>query len=98
VNRHNFYVDDERMAMLRKLASVQDLSVSDLVREAIDMVIADRMNNPRPSPQERRVKFDAFLDRYAGSKPGRDQAADEAAVDAVAAEHKASRKRKALTR
>ena len=55
--------------MLRKLASVQDASVSDLVREAIDMLIADRMNNRRPSPQERQAAFDAFITKYAGSQP-----------------------------
>ena len=78
--------------MLRRLASVQDASVSDLVREAIDMIIADRMNNPRTSPGERRAQFDAFIDRYAGSEPNRVRAADEAALDEVAARHKARRK------
>jgi hypothetical protein len=98
MNRHNFYVDEERMAMLRKLASVQDVSVSDLVREAIDLVIADRMNNPRPSPSDRRAKFDAFLGGYAGAEPERDQAVDEAIVVAVAAERKARRKPKVSAR
>jgi Arc/MetJ-type ribon-helix-helix transcriptional regulator len=98
VNRHNFYVDEERMAMLRKLASVQDASVSDLVREAIDMLLADRMNNPRPSPQERQATFDAFIARYAGNEPERDRADDEAAVDSIAAEHKGRRKPKVLRR
>ncbi len=98
MNRHNFYLGEERMAMLRKLASVQDVSVSDLVREAIDMLITDRMNNPRPSPQERQTTFDAFIARYAGTQPHRDPATDEAAVTAIAVEHKSRRKRKALGR
>ena len=84
--------------MLRKLASVQDASVSDMVREAIDMLIADRMNNRRPSPQERQAAFDAFITKYAGSQPERASAADEAAIDAIVAEHKARRKPKALRR
>ena len=84
--------------MLRKLASVQDVSVSDLVREAIDLMIADQMNNPRPSPSELRAKFDAFLDRYAGAQPERDAAVDETIVGAVAAERKARRKPKVSAR
>jgi hypothetical protein len=92
MNRHNFYVDEERMAMLRRLASVQDASVSDLVREAIDMIIADRMNNPRASQGERRAQFDAFINRYAGSEPERVRTADEGAVDEIATQHKARRK------
>jgi Arc/MetJ-type ribon-helix-helix transcriptional regulator len=98
MNRHNFYVDEQRMAMLRRLAKAEvDVSVSDLVREAIDMIIADRMNNPRVSAEERRAKFDAFMARYAGSQPDRDAAAaDEALVDQVAAERKSRRKRKQL--
>lgn len=57
--------------MLRRLAAVQDASLSDLVREAIDLLIADRINNPRQSAQERRAKFDAFIAQYAGSQSGR---------------------------
>jgi hypothetical protein len=71
MNRHNFYVDEERMAMLRKLASVQDASVSELLREAIDALIAERMNNPRPSIEQRRATFDAFITRYAGAQTPR---------------------------
>lgn len=86
------------MEMLRRLASIQDASVSDLVREAIDLLIADRINNPRQSAEERRAKFDAFIVHYAGSQSGRNKAADEAAVDAITAERKSRRKPKAFAR
>lgn len=81
------------MAMLRRLAAVEDVSVSDLVREAIDLIIDDRMSHPRPSPNERIAKFDAFVERYAGIQPDRDRANDEAAVDEIAIERKARRRR-----
>lgn len=98
MNRHNFYVDEQRMEKLRKLASVQDASVSDLVREAIDMLIADRMESPLPSQRERDAKFEAFIARYARSRPHRDRATDEATLDAIARERKVGRKSKALKR
>lgn len=97
MNRHNFYVDEERMAMLRKLAFAQDASVSELLREAIDILIAERMNNPRPSVEERRAAFDAFIKRYAGTQK-RERISDEALLDAVSADRRSKRKRKAAAR
>jgi len=94
VNRHNFYVDLERMTMLRKLAAAQNVTVSGLIREAIDLVISERMNNPRPSLEERRAEFDVFVERYAGSQPYRDPTPDESAVEAIAREFKSARKAK----
>ena len=83
--------------MLRKLASVQDATVSELLREAIDMLVADRMNNPRPSAEERRAGFDAFIKRYAGSQK-RDRKSDETLLDSIAVERRSKRKRKTTAR
>ena len=92
MDRHNFYIDEERMEMLRRLARAEgDVSVSELVREAIDLVIADRMNNPRPSLEQRREKFDAFISKYAGSTQDRSAERDEALIDEVDAEQKQRR-------
>jgi len=55
------------------------------------------MNNPRPSPEERRASFDAFIKRYAGTQK-RVRKSDEAPLDAIAAERRSKRKRKAATR
>jgi hypothetical protein len=67
--RVNYYVDLERHDALRSVASMEDTSISDLVREGIDRVIADRMNNPRPDRAVLRDQLKAFLERYADSVP-----------------------------
>ena len=69
--RSNFYVDSERLRALRKMADTEETSVSDLVREGIDRVIADRMARPKRERSELRTKLEAFLERYADTGPER---------------------------
>jgi hypothetical protein len=93
MNRHNFYVDEQRMTMLRRLAEVEGGNISLLLREAIDKLIADRLNTPRPSPAERNAQFEAFLGRFAGSGPNRSLEEIDALVDEADTERKRRRKR-----
>jgi len=95
MNRHNFYVDEDRMKLLRRLAKAEGDSVSELLREAIDLIIANRMNNPRPSLAERRQLFSAFMEKYAGRGGRRSTEEIDALIDEVSADYKRRpRKRK----
>ncbi len=62
--RSNFYIDAPRMDALKQLAATEDSSISELVREGIDRVISDRMNNPRRERSELRANLEAFLQRF----------------------------------
>jgi hypothetical protein len=68
--RSNFYLDVDRLSALKALAVNEETSISDLVREGIDRVITERLNNPRRDRVALRQNLDEFLTRYAGSEPG----------------------------
>ena len=68
--RSNFYLDTERLNALKTLATREETSVSDLVREGIDRVITDRLNSPKRDRDTLREGLQQFLARYAGSEPG----------------------------
>jgi hypothetical protein len=68
--RSNFYLDTDRLSALKALAANEETSISDLVREGIDRVITERLNNPRRDRTALRENLHEFLTRYAGSDPG----------------------------
>ncbi|HEV3157709.1 MAG TPA: ribbon-helix-helix protein, CopG family [Candidatus Baltobacteraceae bacterium] len=80
--RSNFYVDSKRMEALKHLAQSEETSVSDLVREGIDRVISERMNQPPRERAELRASLESFLRRYVGSGPERSLEEIEALVSA----------------
>ena len=69
--RSNFYLDTDRLEALKKLAAAEETSISDLVREGIDRVISERMNNPQRDRNVLRANLQVFLERYAGTGPER---------------------------
>jgi hypothetical protein len=68
--RSNFYLDTDRLSALKALANNEETSISDLVREGIDRVITERLNNPRSDRGALRENLHEFLTRYASSEPG----------------------------
>ncbi len=52
MKRHNLYLDEEKLRTLRVVAASESVTVSDLVREAIDRIIADRLSGAKRSPSE----------------------------------------------
>ncbi|HEX3463663.1 MAG TPA: hypothetical protein VHS78_06370 [Candidatus Elarobacter sp.] len=69
--RANFYINRDQLEAVRTIATVEERNISDLVREGIALVIADRMNKPRPDRAVRRENLQAFLARYSGIAPDR---------------------------
>jgi Arc/MetJ-type ribon-helix-helix transcriptional regulator len=70
MKRTNFYVDDERLAALKHVATTERVSVSDLVREGIDRVIRERMRG-KPDRATLRADLKEYLRCYTGSGPHR---------------------------
>jgi len=64
--RTNFYVSQDRLDALKMLAKDERTNVSDLVREAIDAILKQRLERPRPS-ESLDAKIQKFLDQYVGS-------------------------------
>jgi FixJ family two-component response regulator len=71
--RSNFYLDTQRLDALKALAAREETSVSDLVREGIDRVITDRLNNPKRDRDTLRANLQSFLARHAGAHLGLSQ-------------------------
>ena len=67
--RSNFYLDTNRINALKELAKNEETSISDLVREGIDRVITERLNNPNHERDALRGNLQAFMTRYAGMGP-----------------------------
>ncbi len=67
--RSNFYLDTNRLEALKELAKHEETSISDLVREGIDRVITERLNNPKHERNALRENLQAFITRYAGMGP-----------------------------
>jgi hypothetical protein len=85
--RTNFYVDPERHDALRDVASIEETTVSDLVREGIDRVIAARLNNPKPDRAVLRDQFKIFLERHAASIPTTSDDTEVSDVDLQDSKH-----------
>jgi hypothetical protein len=83
--RANFYLNRDQLDAVRSIASTEDRKVSDLVRESIALLIADRMNNPRPDPAAQQERLQAFLTRYAGTAPRSDEEIDDVISSAASA-------------
>jgi hypothetical protein len=69
--RSNFYLDSNRIDALKELARREDTSISNLVREGIDRVISERLNNPVRERDVLRTNLQTFLDRHAGKGPAK---------------------------
>ena len=61
--RTNLYLDRDKLEVLKVLAVAEQSNVSDIVREAIDRVIADRMKERGPDLPSARKRFNALLER-----------------------------------
>jgi len=66
VKRANFFVDDRQLEALKHVATMERVSIAELVREGIDRVIRDRIKNPRNERAQLKADLDAFLRKYAG--------------------------------
>jgi hypothetical protein len=80
VKRANFFVDDRQLEALKHVATMERVSIAELVREGIDRVIRDRIKNPRNERAQLKADLDTFLRKYAGK--GR-QRTDEEIDDIV---------------
>ena len=80
VKRANFFVDDRQLEALKHVATMERVSIAELVREGIDRVIRDRMKNPSNERAQLKADLDTFLRKYAGK--GR-QRTDEEIDDIV---------------
>ena len=89
--RANFYLNRDQLDAVRSIASTEDRKVSDLVREGIALLIADRMNNPRPDPAAQQERLQAFLTRYAGTAPQSDEEIDDMVFGPTSARTPASK-------
>ncbi len=69
MKRQNFFVDDRQLDALRHVATLERVSIAELVREGIDRVIRDRMANPRSERAQLKADLDAYLEKYAGKGP-----------------------------
>ena len=61
--RTNLYLDQEKLEVLKILAVAERSNVSDLVREAIDRIISDRMKQSGPNLPAARQLFNELLER-----------------------------------
>ena len=86
--RTNVYLDPEDTALLKKVAKHELVPAAVLIREGIERVIEDRLNNPRRDKALLRAELRAFLDRHAGKGP-------ELSVEEVDAIVRAKRRRRA---
>lgn len=66
VKRANFFVDDRQLEALKHVATMERVSIAELVREGIDRVIRDRIKNPSNERAQLKADLDAFLRKYAG--------------------------------
>lgn len=73
--RTNVYLESEDTAILKTFAQREETTVAALVREGIELIIADRLNNPRTDRATARERLRLFIDRHAGAGPER--SADE---------------------
>jgi hypothetical protein len=80
VKRANFFVDDRQLEALKHVATMERVSIAELVREGIDRVIRDRIKNPRNERAQLKADLDAFLRKYAGK--GRQRTDEE--IDDIA--------------
>ncbi len=82
LKRTNFYVDDERLEALKHVATTEQVSVSDLVREGIDRVIRERMRG-KPDRAALRADLQAYLEKYAGTGSKRSPRENERRISVV---------------
>ena len=82
MKRTNFYVDDERLDALKHVATTEQVSVSDLVREGIDRVIRERMRG-KPDRAALRDDLQAYLEKYTGRGPKRSPQENDRRLSAV---------------
>lgn len=66
--RHNFYLDQDKLTALNLIGAAENRSASDLLREGVDRVIADRFAKGNQAPgeverQEIRAQLDALWRR-----------------------------------
>jgi hypothetical protein len=66
--RHNFYIDQDKLTALNLIGAAENRSASDLLREGVDRVIADRLASGNQPPgeaerQEIRAQLDALWTR-----------------------------------
>ncbi|TAM90894.1 hypothetical protein EPN42_05185 [bacterium] len=52
MKRYNLYLDEAKLRTLRVVAASESMTVSDLVREAIDRIITDRLSGKKRSSSE----------------------------------------------
>jgi len=70
MKRHNLYLDEEKLRTLRVVAASENVTVSDLVREAIDRIIADRLSGAKRSPSENlQVRLNRLFEHVAQKIP-----------------------------
>jgi tRNA splicing ligase len=81
VKRQNFYVHDKQLEALKHVAVLERVSIADLVREGIDRVIRDRVNNPHNERVQLQADLEAYLEKYAGKGKHRTDAEIDALVD-----------------
>jgi hypothetical protein len=62
MRRTNLYLDPEKLRALKMLAASEDASVSDLVREAIDTLIARRLAKGSPENGPPALRTTTMLD------------------------------------
>ena len=70
MKRHNLYLDEEKLRSLRVVAASENVTVSDLVREAIDRIIVDRLSGTERSPLENcQARLNRLFERVAQKIP-----------------------------
>ena len=70
MKRHNLYLDEEKLRTLRVVAASESVTVSDLVREAIDRIIVERLSGTKRSPSENlEVRLNRLFERVAQNIP-----------------------------
>lgn len=91
--RSNFYLDSGRITVLKHIANREETSVSNLIRESIDRLVAERLRGTPSDREKLRADFDEFVKRWSGTGPGRTLAEIEDLVDEVDLDWRKRRRR-----
>ena len=90
MRRTNIYLEDEKLGVLKHLANVRGATVSDLVRQAVDVLLAEQLQQERNWGQ----RLDDLVDRVRSRVPVA-ATSDEIEADVTEARSEVNARRRA---
>jgi hypothetical protein len=95
MKRTNFFIDHDRLEALKLVAARENSNVSDLIRQAIDVILSDRIDNPRSAQIDVSTKIRGFLEKYSSQESAGEDEIDDL-IDRVSS-HRAARRSRGRT-